>query len=85
MLFSFMINSCYSAKVVILNFCITSLVEYVLGKRNIIKYLHNKEVVDNIERDYGENIIVERIPFNSTEGKGKGIQSFLGRLEYRCG
>jgi len=34
-------------------------------------YLYNKEVVDKIEKDYGEKVIVERIRFDSTEGMEK--------------
>ncbi|MEM3641641.1 MAG: hypothetical protein QXH37_06960, partial [Candidatus Bathyarchaeia archaeon] len=37
-------------------------------------YLHNKEVVDRIESNYGNNVSVMRIPFYSAEGEEKRKQ-----------
>lgn len=34
-------------------------------------YFYNAEIVDRIERDYGNNVSVTRIPFFSTEGESK--------------
>jgi len=34
-------------------------------------YLHNSRVVDHIQRDYGSNVLIERIDWKSTEGREK--------------
>ena len=72
MLFSFIINACYSAKVVYLEFLYYEPCRLCPGQEEYYQvYLYNKEVVDKIEKDYGEKVIVERIRFDSTEGMEK--------------
>jgi cytochrome c biogenesis protein CcdA len=37
-------------------------------------YIHNTQVVDHVESEYGDKVLVERIPFFSEEGQGKREQ-----------
>jgi len=45
-------------------------------------YLHNSKVLANIQRDYGEKVVVEQIPFYSSEGIEKVKQYNLSFMDW---
>lgn len=47
-------------------------------------YKHNCQVIENIQRDYGENVTVEWIPFLSEEGFKKVREYGIGFSDWNC-
>lgn len=78
------INVCYSLQRVHIeflyrdNFC-----QYCPDAVNdYMAYVHNREVIMNIQRDYGENVTVDWIPFFSEEGLNKVKQYNLSLRDW---
>lgn len=47
-------------------------------------YLHNNQVVESIERDYGSKVLVEKIPFYSQEGQEKIEEYGIGIRDWNA-
>jgi len=45
-------------------------------------YMHNSQIVDNIQRDYGNNVLIKRIDWYSQEGQEKRAFYNLTRMDW---
>jgi cytochrome c-type biogenesis protein len=81
-----LINVCYSTRQVQIEFLyFESFCQYCPDYIDDYQaYCHNKEVVENIQNEYGENVTVKWILFNSEEGVNKRKEYGLSPTDWNC-